>query len=57
MNRALAIIFIPAALVVVGYVVVLHSMGVAPGYGRLAALVAVLLGATWLVSGRSRRNP
>jgi ABC-type glycerol-3-phosphate transport system permease component len=49
MNRAFAVILIPALLVAIGYLVVFRSMGVSPAYWRLILPVA-LLGAAfaWL---------
>jgi uncharacterized membrane protein len=52
MNRAFLIIFIPAILVVIGYILVLRSMGIAPGYLRLIILGAVFLAAVYWLSRR-----
>jgi len=52
MNRAFLIIFIPAILVVTGYILVLRSMGLAPGYPRLVVALAVFLAAVYWLSRR-----
>ena len=49
MNRAFAIILIPAVLVAIGYVVVFRSMGITPAYWRLILPFAVLR--RYLVAG------
>jgi hypothetical protein len=54
MNRAFLIIIIPAILVIAGYIVVLRSMGVAPGYSRLLVAAVILLGAIYWLSRRPR---
>jgi uncharacterized membrane protein len=56
MNRAFFIIMIPALLVAAGYVVVLRTMGMAPGYARLAIAIAVFLGMIYWLSRRSGRK-
>jgi uncharacterized membrane protein len=56
MNRALLIILIPALLVAAGYIVVLRTMGIAPGYPRLAVAMTVFLGAIWWLSRHGTRN-
>jgi len=57
MNRAFAIILIPALLVAIGYVVVFRSMGVSPAYWRLILPLALLGGALWwLGRGKARRT-
>jgi ABC-type glycerol-3-phosphate transport system permease component len=56
MNRAFAIILIPALLVAVGYVIVFRSMGVSPAYWRLALPVAALGGALWWLGRRTARK-
>lgn len=49
MNRGLAIIVVPALLVALGYVLVLREIGIAPEYGRLAAVAgAFLIGLCWI---------
>lgn len=55
MNRAFLIIFIPALLVALGYIFILRSMGLEPGYLRLLgaiAVFAVLL--YWLSRGKKK---
>jgi uncharacterized membrane protein len=57
MNRAFLIIFIPALLVALGYVVVLRFMGIAPGYTRLAIALVILFGAIyWLARRKTQGN-
>ena len=56
MNRALLIILIPAILVVTGYIVVLRSMGVAPGYSRLLIAAVIILGAIYWISRKAPRG-
>jgi ABC-type glycerol-3-phosphate transport system permease component len=57
MNRAFLIIFIPAILVVIGYILVLRAMGLATGYPRLILAVAIVLGAVyWLARWRAGRG-
>jgi ABC-type glycerol-3-phosphate transport system permease component len=56
MNRAFLIITIPAAFVLVGYIVVLRHLGIAPGYFRLAVVGAGFLTAFWLVHRRGARK-
>jgi ABC-type glycerol-3-phosphate transport system permease component len=56
MNRAFAIILIPALLVAIGYVVVFRSMGVSPAYWRLVLPLALLGGALWWVSRKSEKK-
>ncbi len=53
MNRALLIIMIPAVLVAAGYIVVLRSMGIAPGYPRLIIAAVFFFGAIYWFSRRS----
>jgi choline-glycine betaine transporter len=57
MNRALLIILIPAFLVAVGYIVVLRTMGIAPGYPRLIVVIALFFGMIYGLSRRSGRKP
>ncbi len=52
MNRAFLIIFIPAILVGIGYILVLRAMGLAPGYPRLIVAVVLVLAAICLLSRR-----
>jgi len=56
MNRAFAIILIPAVLVAIGYVVVFRSMGITPAYWRLILPFAVLGGAIWWLGRRAARK-
>ncbi len=56
MNRAFLIILVPAILVIAGYIVVLRSMGVAPGYSRLLIAGVILLGAIYWLSRKSPRG-
>lgn len=55
MNRAFAIILVPAFLVAIGYVVVFRYSGVAPAYWRLIAPM-VLLGGALLWLARKQRD-
>ena len=56
MNRAFAIILIPAVLVAIGYVVVFRSMGITPAYWRLILPFALLGGAIWWLGRRATRK-
>jgi hypothetical protein len=56
MNRAFLIILIPAILVIAGYMVVLRSMGVAPGYSRILIAAVILLGSMYWLSRKSPRG-
>jgi hypothetical protein len=56
MNRAFAIILIPALLVAIGYVFVFHSMGVSPPYWKLILPVALLGGALWWLARRREKK-
>jgi hypothetical protein len=56
MNRAFFIILVPVGLVAIGYIVVLRSIGIAPGYARLAVAVTLLIGAIWWASRRTARK-
>ena len=58
MNRAILIILIPALLVAAGYIFVLRSLGLAPGYLRLIVPVVLLLGAIYFLwrTGAKRAN-
>jgi ABC-type glycerol-3-phosphate transport system permease component len=56
MNRAFAIILIPALLVAIGYVIVFRSMGVSPAYWRLILPLALLGGALWWLGRRAARR-
>jgi uncharacterized membrane protein len=57
MNRAFFIILIPALFVTAGYIVVLRSMGLAPGYSRLIIAMTLILAAIYWLSRRSARKP
>ena len=57
MNRAFFIIMIPTLLVAVGYIVVLRTMGIAPGYPRLIVVMALFFGMIYWLSRRSGRKP
>jgi len=50
MNRALLIIMIPSLLVVAGYIIVLRTMGIAPGYPRLIVAVVLFFGLIYWIS-------
>jgi hypothetical protein len=56
MNRALLIIMIPALLVAAGYIVVLRTMGIAPGYPRLIIAMSFFFGTIYWFSRRSGRK-
>ena len=56
MNRAFWIILIPAIAVVVGYVVVLRTIGVGPGYARVGAALAVFAAVVWWVGRRGKKK-
>jgi uncharacterized membrane protein len=56
MNRAIFIIMIPAVLVMVGYIVVLRSMGIAPGYSRLIIAIGLFFAAIFWFSRRAARK-
>jgi len=43
-NRSIYIILVPALLVAVGYIIVLRTMGVAPGYPRLIIAMIFFFG-------------
>jgi hypothetical protein len=56
MNRSLFIILIPALLVAAGYIVVLHLMGIAPGYPRLVIAMVLFFGGIYWLSRRSGKK-
>ena len=56
MNRAYLIIFVPALLVALGYILVLRSMGFAPGYGRLLVVAGVFGAAIYWLAKRTARK-
>jgi uncharacterized membrane protein len=56
MNRAFWIILIPAIAVVIGYVVVLRAIGVGPGYGRIAVVLAAFMAVIWWLGRRGKKK-
>jgi choline-glycine betaine transporter len=56
MNRALLIIMVPALLVAAGYIVVLRTMGIAPGYPRLIIAMIFFFGTIYWFSRHSKRR-
>jgi ABC-type glycerol-3-phosphate transport system permease component len=57
MNRAFAIILVPALLVAIGYVVVFRYSGVAPAYWRLIVPIVLLGGAlVWLAKKERKKE-
>jgi ABC-type glycerol-3-phosphate transport system permease component len=56
MNRGFFIIFVPAVLVAIGYVVVFRYIGVAPAYWRLILPVLLFAGAMWWLGRRTARK-
>lgn len=56
MNRSIYIILVPALLVAAGYIVVLRTMGVAPGYPRLAIAMILFFGGIYWLSKRSGKK-
>jgi membrane protein DedA with SNARE-associated domain len=56
MNRSFFIIMIPALLVAAGYIVVLQSIGIAPGYARLIVAMVLFFGMIYWLSRRSGRK-
>jgi hypothetical protein len=56
MNRSIFIILVPALLVAAGYVVVLHMMGIAPGYPRLIIAMILFFGGIYWLSKRSGKK-
>jgi choline-glycine betaine transporter len=55
-NRAFLMILIPAVLVAAGYMAVLRTMGIAPGYPRLVIAMILFFGAIYWLSRRTRRT-
>jgi hypothetical protein len=55
-NRAFLIIMIPALLVAAGYIVVLRTMGIAPGYPRLIFALIFFFGTIYWFSRRTGRS-
>jgi membrane protein DedA with SNARE-associated domain len=56
MNRSFFIIMIPALLVAAGYIAVLQSIGIAPGYARLVVAMVLFFGMIYWLSRRSGRK-
>jgi ABC-type spermidine/putrescine transport system permease subunit II len=56
MNRGFLIIVIPALLVAIGYIMIFRSMGVAPGYARLAGAMIVFSGGIWWLGRRNKKR-
>ena len=56
MNRAFVIVGAPVLLVAAGYVVVLHSMGISPGYARLAMASLAVAALLWWLSRRNLKK-
>jgi ABC-type glycerol-3-phosphate transport system permease component len=56
MNRGFFIIFVPAALVAIGYIVVFRHIGVTPAYWRLILPVLLFAGAMWRLGRRTARK-
>jgi len=56
MNRSIFLILVPALLVAAGYVVVLHMMGIAPGYPRLIIAMILFFGGIYWLSKRSGKK-
>jgi hypothetical protein len=56
MNRSIYIILVPALLVAAGYIVVLRTMGVAPGYPRLIIAMILFFGGIYWLSKRSGKK-
>jgi ABC-type spermidine/putrescine transport system permease subunit II len=46
---------IPVILVALGYVFLLRSLGIPPGYFRLFVAVTLFFGAIWWLSRKSRK--
>jgi len=55
-NRSFFIVMIPALLVAAGYIVVLRTMGIAPGYPRLVVAMVLFFGMIYWLSRRSGRK-
>ena len=53
MNRAFAIILIPALLVAIGYLFLFRHMGVSPAYWRLIVPAALVGGVLWWLARKS----
>jgi len=55
-NRSFFIVMIPALLVAAGYIMVLRTMGIAPGYPRLVVAMVLFFGMIYWLSRRSGRK-
>jgi len=55
MYRAFFIVMIPVILVALGYVFVLRSLGIPPGYFRLFVAVTLFFGAIWWLARKSHK--
>ncbi len=56
MNRGFLIVLIPALLVAAGYIAIFQYLGVAPGYGRLAGAMVLLVGVIWWLGKRNKKR-
>jgi len=55
MYRAFFIVMIPVILVALGYIFLLRSLGIAPGYFRLFVAVTLFFGAVLWLSRKSHK--
>jgi ABC-type spermidine/putrescine transport system permease subunit II len=55
MYRAFSIVMVPVILVALGYVFVLRSLGIPPGYFRLFVAVTVFFGAILWLARKSHK--
>jgi ABC-type spermidine/putrescine transport system permease subunit II len=55
MYRAFLIVMIPVILVALGYVFLLRSLGIPPGYFRLFVAVTLFFGVIWWLARKSRK--
>jgi len=55
-NRAFYIIFVPVLLVMLGYIIVLRSMGLSPGYPRLVVAALLFVAVIWWLGRRVARK-
>jgi hypothetical protein len=56
MNRAIYIIMVPVVFVAVGYILIFHAVGLAPGYGRLLVAMALFAGVAWWMVRKSAKT-
>jgi ABC-type spermidine/putrescine transport system permease subunit II len=56
MYRAFFIVMIPVILVALGYIFLLRSMGIPPGYFRLFVAVTLFFGAIWWLARKSHKS-